>query len=267
MAFYNLAFGSGGYPRDRWEFDQTLDALTPIALACSRPLKLLEAGAGVGSFLEGIRQRPALRERIAAEAIEYDDVALHTLTQRGFAANAGSITDLVQDPDQGGRFDIICMFQTLEHMAGVTDVFQAFAFLLRPEGHVFLSVPNGPSVDYQEKVVQLWDMPPNHVGRWSLGCLDIAAKRNGLEVVAAAVEPQWTRFRHAWHYATYRLASRAYFAGSWEHRINAVRSRYLRWALKGLTGILWVPRFWFKQQATGHNLWVHIRRSSETFPE
>jgi len=260
VAFYNLAFGSGGYPRDRWEFDQTLDALTPIALARSQPLKLLEAGAGVGWFLEAIRRRPALHHRVAAEAIEYDDVALRTLTERGFAARAGSITDLVGDPEQKGRFDVICMFQTLEHMAGVTEVFQAFRSLLRPDGHVFLSVPNGPSVEHQEKMVELWDMPPNHVGRWSLRCFDIAAKRNGIEVVASAVEPQWARHRDAWHYATYRLASRAYVAGTWEHRINAVRRRPVRQALKGLTSLAWMPRFWFTPRGAGHNLWVNLQR-------
>jgi len=259
-AFYNLAFGSGEYPRERWEFGRTLDALRPIAMASPHSLKLLETGAGAGWFLEKVR-RSKLADRFELEALEYDDTAIDALRRRGFSASNASLPDLLGNPVYEGKIDIICMFQTLEHMAGVADVFRAFDFLLAPGGHVFISVPNAAAVDQQEQMVRLWDMPPNHVGRWQLNCFGILANLYGLVVDEAAVEPRQARWQEAWHLAVYHINSRAYKSHTLEHLVVAIGQRHLRHAAKGLNALAWVPLFWFRAGSVlGQSLWVHLRR-------
>jgi SAM-dependent methyltransferase len=255
--FYNVAYGDPHYPRDRWEFRRTLAALHP-----ERGIRLLEVGAGEGWFLEMLR-RSEIGRYCELSALEYDRAAITKLRARGFLTTEGSLIDLLGDPAVAGRFDVICMFQTLEHMDRVEDVFRALRHLLSPNGCVFISVPNAPSVDQQEQMVQLWDMPPNHVGRWHLNCFDVLCARHRFQVSESAVQPLDARRKEAWRLAMYRVSSRAYHDRTWEHRINAVRSRPLRVVLKGLTVLAWTPAFWFKtRQLIGHNLWVHL----ESYP-
>jgi 2-polyprenyl-3-methyl-5-hydroxy-6-metoxy-1,4-benzoquinol methylase len=260
VAFYNLAFGNGQYPRDRWEFGRTLDVLHPIAASSPHSLKLLESGAGMGWFLEKVR-RSTLADRFQLEALEFDDAAIGILRRRGFSTSNASLPDLLGSTAYEGKVDVICMFHTLEHMARVADVFQAFDFLLAPGGHVFISVPNAAAIDQQEETVRFWDMPPNHVGRWNLGCFEVLANQYGLRVVEWAVEPRQARWQQAWHLALYQVNSRAYDAHTIEHLVSSIQQRHPRRIARGLNALAWVPLLWIKAGSMlGQSLWVHLKR-------
>lgn len=250
--FYNLVSGeTPHYPVDRWEFHRTLDVLNGLP----GELRLLEVGAGDGAFLKALRGRPG-GERFNVLALEYDRGALAQLRQRGFDARAGSLSDLTSDE----QFDAICMFQTLEHMERVADVFKELREALRPGGHIFISVPHGPSVDQQEELVGLWDMPPKHCGRWTLASFRAACARAELELRDAEVEPLDRAFE-LMRLSYYRAIGRAAQPGTIAHLINGISARRVRAPLKAALAAAYLPAIALRvRDLQGHTLWVHIQR-------
>lgn len=257
MEFYNLVSGGDPhYPANRWEFRQTIAILEQMPN--TGPITLLEAGAGEGRFLEALL-RTAGRRRFRVSAIEYDHAAIAKLHKRGFEARAGSLTDI----GTSERFDVICLFQTLEHMVDLDRTFRTIRDALRPAGHAFISVPHGPAVDQQEQAVGLWDMPPNHVGRWTQLAFHIIAERHGLELRDIVVEPL-NRIAELTRLSVYQVNSRAYRDDTWAHIANAIAFRPLRVLLKGTMAAAWMPTLaWRVRPLLSHSVWVHLHRPTD----
>jgi 2-polyprenyl-3-methyl-5-hydroxy-6-metoxy-1,4-benzoquinol methylase len=228
--FYELAHaGDPHYPADRWEFGRTIRVLERPAF--KRRLRVLEVGAGDGAFLDDLR-RLGPHEMLAAD---YDAGAVRGLREKGYEAIVGSLADI-----STGSFDVVCLFQTLEHMADLDAVFENLHRLLAPDGSVFLSVPNGEATDFQEHVTGYWDMPPNHVGRWNPTALARASERHGFSAVAVETEPLRAR-QVAWQLAVYSVNGRSYTPGTLDNRINAIASRPARGLVKRVLAAARLP--------------------------
>lgn len=249
--FYGLAHvGEPHYPSDRWEFGQTIKVLERSEF--KRRLRVLEVGAGHGAFLDALR-RMGTHEILAAD---YDVGAVRELREKGYDAIVGSLSDI-----SAGSFDVICLFQTLEHMADVDAVFENLHRLVAPEGSVFLSVPNREAIDFQERVTGYCDMPPNHVGRWSQTALARASERRGFRAVALEAEPLRMR-QVAWHLAVYRVNGRSYTPGTLDNRINAIANRPVRGVLKRGLAAARLPRLLAKRRGFRPlTCWAHLRPS------
>lgn len=174
-SIYNL-FGGGRqhYPRDRFEFAVTADALR----SRGGVERLLEVGAGSGSFLRQL-QRAGVASCITAT--EYDDSAVAALQQiEGLTVVQGDFRRRLSDIQP---VDAICLFQVLEHLDDVEATFGGFRALLRPGGEVYIGVPNVERTDVQERLTQFMDMPPVHIGRWTREAVAAAAARHGLRLM------------------------------------------------------------------------------------
>lgn len=245
--FYAIAHqGDPHYPNKRWEFDVTLNVLKGFP----RPLRLTEVGAGKGAFLK------RLGEGYDITAADFDEGAVMQLRAQGFDVVRGSLADLVNRGDPPS--DVICMFQTLEHMAGLDQVFALLRRLLKPRGSVFVSVPNADATDVQEQITGLLDMPPNHVGRWTPLAMERTAEREGFAVREIKLEPVRT-MAIAGLFAVYTVNARSYERSSMDARINAIPSRPLRGAMKRAIAIRHLPRLLLKR-AEYHPLtcWAHL---------
>ena len=207
-------------------------------------------GAGKGAFLEH------LGPGYDITAADFDAGAVAQLAAGGFDAVRGSLTDLVDRGDPPS--DVVCMFQTLEHMADLDGVFALLRRLLKPGGSVFLSVPNADGTDVQERMTGLWDMPPNHVGRWTPAAMERLAARQGFTVAEIALEPV-RALTVAQLYAVYIVNARSYDRSSLEGRINAIGSRPIRGALKRAAAVPRLPRL-LSQRAQFRPLtfWAHL---------
>jgi len=246
--FYALAYaGDPHYPRDRWEFGRTLVALKQPEFAGR--LHVLEIGAGHGAFLDRVR---GLGEHEIAAA-DYDQGAVRRLCEKGYDAIAGSIRDVSTT-----GYDVVCCFQTLEHMADLDQVFRDLRRVLAPSGSVFVSVPNGEATALQEAVTGFWDMPPNHVGRWNPTAIRRASERRGFAVRVIETEPVSTA-RTAWQLAVYSVNSRSYVAGTLDNRINAIEHRPVRGILKRMLAGTHLPHLlWIRDQFRPRTCWAHL---------
>ncbi|MEA2449867.1 MAG: hypothetical protein QOG63_1799 [Thermoleophilaceae bacterium] len=179
--FYSRVYGGEPeYPSDRWEFRRTLAALEDLAGG-----RLLEIGAGSGRFL--VQARATGRWDCAA--VEYGAGAVAALERLGFETRSASLEELAGDPPWQAAQQVVCLFQTLEHLAHPHAVFDQLTRMLAPGGHLFVSVPNGAYIGLQEALTGILDLPPNHVTRWSERALAAMAGAHGLRVVALEREP------------------------------------------------------------------------------
>jgi 2-polyprenyl-3-methyl-5-hydroxy-6-metoxy-1,4-benzoquinol methylase len=76
-----------------------------------------------------------------------------------------------------GFFDYIVLFQVLEHIDKFENLLQNIHYLLKNNGKLIISVPNGESVLIQEKYFPGIDMLPNHVNKWNEKSLKIALNK------------------------------------------------------------------------------------------
>ena len=255
-SFYNLVNSNDPhYPRNRWEFGRTIKALKPIG-AHRNKLRVLEVGAGEGWFLDQLLAS-TVAPHLEIIAAEYNLAAIDRLVSRGIRTISGSILDVI-DAD---HFDVICLFQTIEHLDRIDDAFASMARLVAPGGHVFLSAPYQPSVEIEEAAAGFSELPPQHVWRWLRRNFEIIAARHGLVVVDYELEPPWTRIAQAWLFAVYKTIAQANAPGSLSDRVNALRFRAVRGSLKRVLALRHLPSMWTHTKVVlPHNQWVHLWR-------
>jgi SAM-dependent methyltransferase len=237
--FYALVYDSDPrYPSDRWEFSRTLESL-PRG-------RVVEIGAGDGSFLKRLDNPDAV-------AVEYDAGARARLVSAGI--RVADMSELVSRQEE---FDAVVAFQTVEHIADLDGFFTAVKQLLGDHGDLFVSMPNAPAVEVQERITGFYDLPPNHVGRWTLSALERAAERWNLNLCDHATEPV-DPLAIAWHLADYVTRAVAYDRGTPAAVINAIGYRPLRGVLRRALAATYFPKLWrARAEFVPLTVWAHF---------
>ena len=219
--FYALAYPNHGYPKWKWEYDAALDW---IAEGQTSQRNLLEIGAGNGAFAAALIKRGFAKDRIVCT--EFSAGGRAAINDLGIRCLPDDIRNL-SGPDWDGRFDLVCMFQVLEHMDRLDELFARLASLIRPGGRLIAAVPNPAMIEFNELNGALRDMPPCHVGRWNAESFDQIGRRFGFHLSNSAVEPgRWMSM--AKQFVGYRLLQHSQTPGSWANRAFRVRRRPLR---------------------------------------
>jgi SAM-dependent methyltransferase len=142
---------------------------------------LLEIGSGRGYFLRHIEEsvKSATGLELNREAIVKKVCRAPVLprTIEAIAAEAGE------------KFDIVCSFQVLEHIPQPDAFLRAGVTALAPGGQLILSTPNSDHVAFQLKE-DAFDLPPHHIGHFSLEVYAKLAKLYGLKLEKVFVEPR-----------------------------------------------------------------------------
>jgi SAM-dependent methyltransferase len=113
-------------------------AVVRQALRQVRPDTILELGCGQGAF--GVRMARTARYT----AVEPDESSWQVAHDR-ITAVGGTVVhgDHHKAPDPG-RYDLVCAFEVLEHLADDEAALAEWLPLVRPGGHLLLSVPADP---------------------------------------------------------------------------------------------------------------------------
>jgi 2-polyprenyl-3-methyl-5-hydroxy-6-metoxy-1,4-benzoquinol methylase len=184
--FYELAYGVPSYPRHRWEYGRALEFLK--SFVSSDSARLLELGAGAGQFIKALlRIRKFNADQIVAT--DYSSHSVEQLRKLRIDARRDSVFELAACSRNRASFDAVCAFQSIEHMANVTEVVLTLKGMLKPNGLAILSVPHGVAIEFSERHLRCFDMPPNHVGRWYRETFVALAASTGMKLVAHEVEP------------------------------------------------------------------------------
>jgi SAM-dependent methyltransferase len=179
--FYNLIYDENEYsPSWKWDFEITYNKLSDLVINDQEHNdRLLEIGAGDGSFLHRISNSLISPRNILAT--EYSDYGIGKVEDLDVTCLPVNIKDLLID-SYVNSFRFICMFQILEHLDNLDEVFSSLNRLLKIGGHIFITVPNREQRVFFEKSGIPEDIPPVHVSRWSLQSFKYVEETYGLQV-------------------------------------------------------------------------------------
>lgn len=184
--FYSIAYGDAKYAPWKWEHQLTYDALQKsIASGEGRQFRLLEIGAGNGSFVKGVS--PSLIGKENVLCIEYSDSGANEISRYGIKCSTSDIRN-AEFSEYENSFDAICMFHVLEHMSEFDEVFERITSLATERADLFIAVPNGKYREAYDRIGVVLDVPPTHISRWNKKCFEIIGERYGWALVDDKVE-------------------------------------------------------------------------------
>lgn len=258
--FYELAFSGEGYPTWKWEYTVTVDVLKTLA----PDFTLLEVGAGNGAFVKAIA--PALTSKSQVVCTEYSSLGREAIRAYGITVLDADLRAMPAG-EYEHFFDVICMFQVLEHLDRMHELFASINQLTRPGASFFAAVPNGAHIEFNELNDALLDMPPNHIGRWNKTCFEILAAQYGWRVSLHRIELDESFKRAALRFGIYRYLYKSQESSSIANRIERVRAKRLRRPLQAaaIAGYaLGTPQLFFQlyQSHGGGSQWVHWVKQS-----
>jgi len=159
--------------------------------------RLLDIGCGEGTFLA-----QAAPHYASADGIELDPrAAARAAALPGVRVRSARAEDLAAEA-QAGSYDVVTLFEVLEHLEDPLGALGACKRLLRPTGTLVLSVPHRlrPGADADPS-----DLPPNHLTRWTEQALRAALDRAGFAVTRLHARK---RSRYGFREAGWLLTSR-----------------------------------------------------------
>jgi SAM-dependent methyltransferase len=264
-AFYEQVYSDDSeYTAWRWEFQRTRDVLRSLLAGDDdhRAHRLLEIGAGDGAFIRGVT--PGLLPKDRVECTEHS--AYGRAQIEAFGVRCRSL-----EPDQigvtdAGAFDVVCMFQVLEHLGDLDGLFAALSRITADRAHLFVGVPNDRGRDAFDALGCAEDVPPTHISRWSPRCFSVAAQSHGWTVAETATEPVGRSAQLA-KYAWFR-----YEQSGVARRLNALppgtRRRVLKSVVAGalLCASPWPSVLRLLSTDRGTVRWVHMQRAGSGMP-
>ncbi len=142
-------------------------------ISVSNSGKILDIGAGTGDFLE-----EAKSQGWDVTGIEPSPQARAIAESKGvsFAKDTSALPD--------NTFDVITMWHVLEHVPDFSAQLTELKRLLKPDGTIYIAVPNYKSYDaqYYGKFWAAFDVP-RHLWHFSQKAVSIITQQHGLHVV------------------------------------------------------------------------------------
>jgi 2-polyprenyl-3-methyl-5-hydroxy-6-metoxy-1,4-benzoquinol methylase len=173
--FYSELMANIPYLRERWEFGL-------VARRARGAISLVDLGCGDGAFLRIFRKESPDTVLVG---VDHNLAGLEQLTASGIEAWSMDFVEAAQRHPQA--FEVVCLFQTLEHVVDPLSILGAAAKLLRRDGRLFVTVPN------RERLINPpsdpLDFPPHHVTRWQAAQLHDLAARLDLHPTLTMCEP------------------------------------------------------------------------------
>jgi len=161
----------------KWEHEECLNFI-------NQGDRVLEVGAGNGNFLEGLKRLI----NVVGTGLELNGDAVSRAKEKGLHMVNQSIEDHASK--HPNKYDVVCSFQVLEHIAHVKLVIEAMIKCLRPGGKLIISVPNNDSFIKDNPLSsKILNTPPHHMGLWNMDSLTAMCKIFPLDLIEARIEP------------------------------------------------------------------------------
>jgi SAM-dependent methyltransferase len=173
-AFYQQLMATVPYEtsQSRWEFGQ-------VARTLRATDRVVDFGCGDGAFLR--MAKPLVHQAIG---VDRNPDAIKRLRVSGLTGEAISCSEFAQC--HPGGFDVACAFQTLEHIADISEFMRDVIRCVCPGGRIFLSVPNRHR--FARENSEPLDCPPHHLSRWDPAQWRMLASQFGLELLGVRLE-------------------------------------------------------------------------------
>jgi SAM-dependent methyltransferase len=180
--FYDILHESPGYPSWKWDYDYALGLLEGLK---KEEVRILDIGAGSGMFLE------KLKSNYLKYAVEGGETTRSILRKKNI--NVLLLSDLKSGKYQN-FFDVLTMFQVLEHIADFDSLLSDCSKVLKTGGRIIITVPLCEAMINQELYLKAPDMPPNHINKWSPESLTYILKKYHFQINKIQRQPSSFKF-------------------------------------------------------------------------
>ncbi|MNU79751.1 Ubiquinone biosynthesis O-methyltransferase [compost metagenome] len=142
---------------------------------------ILEVGCGQGDFIQNLLKKNATIQCIG---LELNESSIKSLDRFDI------LNESVEEHSKNNKekYDLVCSFQVLEHIADVNPFIRSKIECLKKGGTLVISVPNNDSfLKYADQ--DILNMPPHHMGLWNSSSLKSIEEYYGVELVEIKYEP------------------------------------------------------------------------------
>ena len=162
------------YMNWKWEYEKVLGLI-------QSDFSVLEIGCGPGDFLKKLKEK-----NIKAVGLEFNDEAIRKCEEKKITVYQETIQKHALNNAE--KYDLVCSFQVMEHIAKIKDALTASLATLKPGGLLIISVPNDDSF-IKNDPYNLMETPPHHMSRWNKKSLESIARIFNLELLDIYFEP------------------------------------------------------------------------------
>lgn len=134
--------------------------------------RLLDVGCADGALIDAVRARGN-----EVVGIDIDARSLRSARARELEVHETTLDAFAEGPAAGRRFDVVTMFDVLEHLTAPKRALEVARDLLVPGGHLVGTVPNRDRLF--ANLVDA-DFPPHHFLRFDKAAIDLALRSVGL---------------------------------------------------------------------------------------
>ena len=178
---------SAGYSKWKWEYEEAYQAIQTHITGRRIPSpSLLEIGAGNGAFVKRISKD--LINRADIVTTELASNGRSEILKSGIECTDSELIDLCI-PKNKEKFDFLCLFQVLEHLDNLNDIFNSIKYLLKQGGVLIIAVPNSSHRELFERLGYFEDIPPIHITRWNYESFQRLAKYYNWKILQHNREP------------------------------------------------------------------------------
>jgi 2-polyprenyl-3-methyl-5-hydroxy-6-metoxy-1,4-benzoquinol methylase len=185
---YGLIYATtGGYTKWKWEYEEAFNSIKEYigSNTIAKPY-LLEIGAGNGAFVKKISEQLVDPKNIVTT--ELSTIGRTEIIKHGIECSDSEIKDLCTSSNKE-RFNFICLFQVLEHLDNLHEIFTSVDYLLDQKGLLIVAVPNSFHREYFERMDYYDDIPPVHISRWSYESFTHLGHQYDFKILEHSIEP------------------------------------------------------------------------------
>lgn len=172
--FYkDLSVSKSNYYHSRWEHKLALDFAELNS-------NWLEIGSGNSFFLKKLLEKGVFPTGLELNQIEVENALkdnLMVLNQDFFS---------MEIPHN--KYDVIALFQVLEHMNTISHFFEKAKKMVKIGGKIIFSVPNSNPYLYYFDRTHTLNLPPHHMGLWNKKSIKRVCEEFGFKLCSLKVE-------------------------------------------------------------------------------
>lgn len=161
--------------------DQLVRTIAARSTNMSKPLRLLDIGAGSGILVQAAQERG-----IDAEGVEPSEWLSVAAGSHGCRVHKG----VLPHPDVQGPYDIVTLIDVIEHVEDPAGLLKVASAELASDGLIAIVTPDASSVAAKLMGWRWWHYRIAHIGYFNPANLAMLCSRVGLESVAQ-MRPGW----------------------------------------------------------------------------
>lgn len=197
--------------------------------------RILDVGCGFGFFLSA-----AMDDGWRAYGTEVSQSAFHYLEKLEIPDGQMFMGDVADMGLEEGSFDVVTMFEVIEHLPDPSRVLREICSLLRKDGLLYLTTPNYDSLN-RYLLGDFWSIiqPHEHLFYFTVGSLGRLLRRVGYEVRSFRTTG-WNYYEALNHFGLRRTSSS--YVAMQQARVRFERNEVLKFLKRNADGLFSLMR-------------------------